>query len=139
MPCLEIIMPRTDTEMKAKIARLLTDVFDRETQFGAEIFGIHFIEYDFGDTASGGKIIDKNDSRPYLHFKLFIPRINRATKSALVKGFSSVFAKAVNNPLWLPVIHICEHAYDNVGAEGDILSQKIPELAERAFYYDLSE
>lgn len=44
----------------------------------------------------------------------------------------------MKKPAWQPVIHLCEHPYDNVGVEGKLLSELYPELAQRPYYYDLS-
>ncbi|MCP4633614.1 MAG: hypothetical protein GY855_11865 [candidate division Zixibacteria bacterium] len=137
MPCLEIVMPREDIEIKRSLAGKLTDAFSNSTGFPGEIFGIHFIEYDIGDTASGGDLWDNSAEIPYLHFKLFCPRINRKTKQAVVSSFTETFIKCFGKPEWKPVIHICEHSYDNVGVNGQLLSDAYEECADRQFYYDL--
>ena len=36
-----------------------------------------------------------------------------------------------------PVIHIQEHPYDNVGVDGELLSDLFPELVKRKFDYPL--
>ena len=52
---------------------------------------------------------------------------------------SGIFAEVVGQTSWEPVIHSCEHPYDNVAIEVELLSDKFPELANREFYYGLSD
>lgn len=130
-------MPRTDPETKAALAKDLTEAFTAATPFPAEIFGIRFAEYDPGHAASGGRIITSDDERPYLHMLFYSPRLDRKTKQALVKGLTEAFTKVLGKPAWKPVIHLCEHPYDNVGVDGQLLSDAYSELAEREFYYPL--
>ncbi len=139
MPCLEISLPNTDTETKEKLTIGLTEAFDKATKFGAEIFGIRFHEYEFGQVASGGKLCDNNTPRPYLHMLLYCPRINRETKQNLVHSFTKAFTQAAGNDDWKPVIHICEHPYDNVGVNGELLSDAIEELKNQKFYYEVTD
>ena len=137
MPCLEITMPKTETQIKAKLAQELTKAFDQSTEFGAEIFGIRFNEYQWGDAASGGVICDKTTGRPYIHMLMYCPRVGRVTKQKLVESFSSVFTSVLSKEDWKPVIHICEHPYDNVGVNGKLLSDSYEELTKSEFYYEL--
>ena len=139
MPCLEISMPKVDTETKEKLSDGLTKAFAETTKFGAEIFGIRYHEYDAGQSASGGTVWDGRSGRPYLHMLLYIPRINRATKQMLVEKFSSSFVEVIGKENWLPVIHICEHPYDNVGVDGKLLSDQYDACAKSKFYYDVEE
>jgi hypothetical protein len=46
--------------------------------------------------------------------------------------------EVMGKPDWKPVIHLCEHPYDNVGVDGQLLSDSYEELAGRKYYYDLS-
>lgn len=137
MPCLEISMPVTNTVVKQKLVAGLTEAFDKSTTFGAAIFGIRFHEYEANCAASGGKIWDGQTGRPYLHLLLYCPRVERTTKQNLVKSLTTAFTTAVGKDDWKPVIHICEHAYDNVGVEGSLLSDSIEALADSKFYYEL--
>ncbi len=139
MPCLEISMPRVDAETKEKLSDALTKVFDESTKFGAEIFGIRYHEYDIGQSASGGTVWDGRSGRPYLHMLLYIPRIDRATKQMLVEKFSQAFVQVIGKENWVPVIHICEHPYDNVGVEGKLLSDQYDACAKSKFYYDVGD
>lgn len=139
MPCLEISMPRTTDEIRQELATQLTKAFAEATLFPADIFGIRFHEYETLRASIGGKLYEDSEERPYLHMLLYCPRINRETKQRLVSSFTEVFVKVSGEPRWAPVIHICEHPYDNVGVDGQLLSDNYPELAERKFYYNLDD
>ena len=137
MPCLEISMPTTDRETKQVLANDLTRAFAEATDFPAEIFGIRFLEYADGEAASGGVLIDSKAERPYIHFLLYCPRITRTVKQRLVADFTCIYTKLVGKEHWWPVIHICEHPYDNVGVEGKLLSDAYEQCRDSKFYYDL--
>lgn len=122
---------------KQKVAAALTEAFAATTPFGVDVFGIRFFEYDWGDTAVGGSLVEEGSSTVYLHFLLYCPRLQRLAKLKLVGALSQAFTNAMENSEWLPVIHICEHPYDNVGVGGKILSEAYAECAQREFYYDL--
>jgi 4-oxalocrotonate tautomerase len=138
MPCLEITMPRIDHATKARLASELTAAFAEATGFEPEIFGISFREYEPGEAAHGGKLWD-GSGVPHLHFLLYIPRISRAAKQRVAAGFTGVFGACLGKPDWVPVIHIDEHPYDNVGVDGRILSELHPPLEKLAFYYPLTD
>ncbi len=137
MPCLEIAMPALDESVRAKLAEGLTDRFDEVTPFGKEIFGILFREYGPSMAASGGELCRDTKSRPYLHFLFYCPRISRSTKQKLIAGWTEDFCECLGQPDWKPVIHICEHAYDNVGVEGRLLSDAYEACADSQFYSEL--
>ena len=137
MPCLEISMPKTDIRTKKRLAEKLTTSFATVSNFDAEIFGIRFLEYENNSASSGGKLCDGSENSPYLHFVLYCPKITRTTKKKLAESLTSAFIEAVENISWKPVIHICEHPYDNVVVDGQLLSDAFEECAERKFYYDL--
>ncbi len=139
MPCLELSMPKTDADTKAKLSEALTKVFDDSNKFPAEIFGIRYHEYDAGQSSNGGTVWDGRSGRPYLHMLLYIPRIDRPTKQMLVEKFSQAFVEVIGKADWLPVIHICEHPYDNVGVEGKLLSDLYDACAKSKFYYDVGD
>ena len=137
MPCLEIAMPKVDTQTKAQLADRLTEAFATVSGFPAEIFGVNFKEYEPGAASSGGHLWDGGDSRPYLHFLLYSPRLKRSVKQKLVTTLSATFADCVGHAHWIPVIHLCEHPYDNVGVDGKLLSDCYDECAKSRFYYEL--
>ena len=70
---------------------------------------------------------------------MYIPRIDRKTKQTLVDSFTKAFTDSVGNDDWKPVIHICEHPYDNVGVEGQLLSDAYEACANAKFYYDVED
>ncbi len=137
MPCLEISMPRADDATRERLARELTRAVATATGHPAEILGIRFMEYEPGEVALGGTLWRDPEKRPYLHILLYIGRLGRAAKQALVSEVSKTFAECVERADWLPVIHIAEHPYDNVGVEGALLSDAYEQCRERPFYYDL--
>ncbi len=137
MPCLEISVPVLDLETKHRVAHALTEAFAATTSFGADIFGIRFFEYAPGMAAIGGRLLETGSPNPYLHFSLYCPRLKRENKQKLVAALSQAFSVAVENPQWVPIIHICEHPYDNVAVAGKLLSDTHEECAKRQFYYDL--
>ena len=61
------------------------------------------------------------------------PAIDAAVKQTL----TAAFTETSGQPDWKPVIHICEHHYDNVGVEGKLLSDACEQYAAAMFYYEL--
>ena len=139
MPCLEIGMPRIDAVLKATLAKKLTEEFSEAAGFPADIFGIRFLEYDYGQVASGGELSTAESERPYLHMLLYCPRLKRDLKQKVVATLTSTFCAVLNRPDWKPVIHICEHPYDNVGVDGSLLSDTYEQCRSAEFYYPLPE
>lgn len=139
MPCIEVTMPETDAKTKELLSTKLTDAFAEASGIPAEIFGIRYNEFAAGTTASGGKIWNGGDERPYLHMILYSPRLNRATKQKLVASLTQAFVEGIGNPEWKPVIHLAEHPFDNVGVDGQLLSDAFEGCANRKFYYDLQD
>lgn len=137
MPCLEISMPCLDIDIKRKLAARLTDVFVKIVQIEADIFGIVFHEYRNGQAAQGGKLFESDHDRPFLHMVLYCPKIGQSSKSKIIESFTNVFIECTAQPTWKPVVHICEHPYNNIGFDGKPLSEQYPELRERPFYYFL--
>lgn len=137
MPCLEITVPKLESKIKERVAVLLTEAFASATPFGSDIFGIRFFEYSANDVAIGGKLLDERSDKIYLHFLLYCPRLKRSAKQKLILALTDAFTKATENENWKPVIHICEHPYDNVGVDGKLLSDAYEACANRNFYYDL--
>lgn len=73
-----------------------------------------------------------------MHFLLYCPRIDRIAKQNIVKNFTQAYTDCIGKPDWKPVIHICEHFYDNVGVEGELLSDTYEECAKSKYYYELN-
>ncbi len=139
MPCLDITMPKVAKDIKEKLSAKLTEAFAASTGFPGDIFGIHYIEYDTGNAASGGKLSDGKSGRPYLHMILYTPRLRRSVKQKVVAALTTAFIDVTGEPEWKPVIHITEHPYDNVGVDGKLLSDTYEECANRKFYYGLPD
>ncbi|MDF1544823.1 MAG: hypothetical protein P1R58_06930 [bacterium] len=139
MPCLEVTLPKVEAGVKATLAKELTTAFCSATGFPVEIFGILFREYEYGRAASGGEICSDSDTRPYLHMVLYCPRLKRSAKQKVVKSLTESFCSVVGRIEWRPVLHICEHPYDNVGVDGKLLSDSFEQCREAEFYYPLTE
>ncbi len=139
MPSLEISIPRLDATIKHRVAHALTEAFAASTPFGADIFGIRFFEYDPGAVYVGGRIADEASDHPYLHFLFYCPRLKRDGKQKLATALTQAFIVSTGKPSWQPIIHICEHPYDNVAVEGRLLSDAYEECAKRKFYYELPQ
>lgn len=135
MPCLEITLPDTDIATRKKLASALTAALAASTRFDADIFGIRFLSYGAGEAAVGG-VLSEDSERPYVHFLLYCPRISRTTKQKLIADLTATFIAVTGRETWIPVIHISEHPYDNIGVDGRLLSDSHEECAKRAFYYD---
>ena len=130
MPCLEVTLPRTDLATKRELSSRLTDLVEEVAGFEREIFRIRFSEYEPGEAATAGKLWDGENGVPYLHLVLYCPRLKRTTKQKLVESFMRVFPEIMKRPAWFPVVHICEHPYDNIGGSGTWQPTR-PGLAER--------
>lgn len=139
MPCLEIIMPEITQEKRETLSKNLTEAFADATGFPADIFGIHFQEYRRGEVALGGKLWKGEEGRPYIHLVLYCPRLRREVKQKLVEGLTKQFIESIEKTDWKPVIHLCEHPYDNVGVDGKLLSDAYEECAGSEFYYPLPQ
>jgi phenylpyruvate tautomerase PptA (4-oxalocrotonate tautomerase family) len=138
MPCLDISLPRTTLAHKERLMERLTQIAFDLCGFEPEIFRIRFWEYDIGEAGVGGKLWDGKDYA-HLHFILYSPRLKKSVKKTLMEQWSAAFTEIMGRLDWNPVIHICEHPYDNVGARGTALWECHPEVRDRKFYYDLPE
>jgi phenylpyruvate tautomerase PptA (4-oxalocrotonate tautomerase family) len=139
MPYLHVVMPEVSRETRARLAARLTEVFATTAGFDPQLFGIYFSEYPPQQTSMNGRLWDGQSGPPFLHFVLYCPRVGREVKRALVEEFTEAFSTCLAVPGWKPVVHICEHPYDNIGVDGALLSDAYEECANRPFYYSLSE
>ena len=139
MPCLEFISPELTQNQRSRLAEELTQAFADITGFEREIFGIHFVPYGKGGAALGGEVWDGEMGKPLVHLLFYSPRFTRGIKQRIVREFTSIVKGVVGNPSWRPVIHLNEHSYDNVGVDGELLSDRYRELRARKFYYDLGD
>lgn len=123
MPSLEISIPKTQTKKLEAIASSLTNAFiSASPGFDKKDFHIFFREY---ENAAIGGIIWKDGKAP-IHLHLMCPRIRLTVKQNIVKSLTDILSGAFENSD--VIIHISEHPYDNVGVNGEILSELIPEL-----------
>lgn len=134
MPCIEISMKKTAKETKAELAKAVTDAFCGATGHPREILHVKFFEHENCDCFIGGAAVD--DSSPYIHMLVYCPRIKRTAKVAFVESVSKAFTGILKSED-SPIVHICEHPYDNVGVGGKILTDRFEECAKRSFYYEL--
>lgn len=137
MPCVEISLPKVNREIKEALATELTEAFSSSTGHPAEIFGLRFFEYEHEAAASGGKLFMGENSAPYLHMLVYCPRLKRSTKEKMGAALTDAFVRATKKSNWVPVIHICEHPYDNVVVGGKLLSNAYEECGKRSYYYEL--
>jgi len=137
MPCMEVTLPRLDKESKGRLAGSLTDAYADSTGLDRERIGIRFQEYGEGETAYAGKLDQGAGGRPYVHVVLYCPRQNREVKQEIVRRVNAGLRDTLDLAGCRPVIHIQEHAYDNVGVDGELLSDRFPELVKKKFYYPL--
>lgn len=139
MPSLEITLPQIDLEIRKTLARRLTEDFSQALGFPPDLLGIRFAEYRPEEVAVGGVLVLEAQGRNHVHLLLYSPRISREKKrkfGALVhRSFQQIFPDEGISP----VIHICEHPYDNIVIEGELLSDKYEECRQSEFYYPLEK
>lgn len=137
MPCLELSLPPVPRETRVALAAGLTEAFCAATGHPPELFSVRFFEVDAGMASVGGRLCDEEGASPYLHLLLYCPRLKRSVKQRVGAALTEAFTRAVRRSDWTPVIHVCEHPYDNVVVEGRLLTDSYEDLAKRAFYYEL--
>lgn len=137
MPCIEVSLPKINRETRVALAAGLTEAFCSSTGHPAGIFGLRFFEYEQTAAATGGKLCDSPGVSPYLHMLVYCPRLKRSIKQKVGAALTNAFARATKQPEWLPVIHICEHPFDNIVVGGKLLTDVYEDCAKRSFYYEL--
>ena len=140
MPSLQVLLPKTDLKTRGAFAFLLTKAFVDATEgrFDKNDFAVFFHEYGMGFASIGGKLWDDEDDFAPVHIELSCPRLSRGQKKDIVELFTKALKEAGNKD-WVVVIHISEHPYDNVGVSGKLLSDLIPGLSEKKFYYETKD
>lgn len=131
MPCIEMSLPESARELRAPIARAITDAFSAVTGHPAEIVGVRFFEYREGEAFVGGR------PGPYFHMLVYSPRLKRSVKQKLASALAEAVTRASGHETWRPTIHLCEHPYDNVVVDGQLLSDAFEACAKKPFYYEL--
>ncbi len=69
------------------------------------------------------------------HIVVYCPRLVREKKVACVAALTEAFERSTGLGAENLVIHIEEHSYDNIAVGGQLLTDAIPELAERERLY----
>lgn len=138
MPFLDITLPRTSAEIKKQLITKLTDAAE-SAGFERQIFRVCIREYEIGDAGRAGVPWTGGEEAPPLHLVLYTPHLPVRMKKDAIEKFSAAFQAVMARPDWLPIVHILEYAYDNLGIHGHISWEFHPELRERKFYNNLSE
>ena len=73
------------------------------------------------------------------HIDIQGPRLSRAKKAAVVAGVTKAYCEATGMDPEHLIIHLSEHPYDNIGVGGQLLTDAIPELRDRPWYYPLDD
>jgi phenylpyruvate tautomerase PptA (4-oxalocrotonate tautomerase family) len=123
MPCLEISMPRQNPSIRERLTRALTNDFAENANYDVSALGIRFYEYYTGEAANGGINWDGKTGKPYIHFKLYIPKRTEQEKRDLIKAFTSSFTRCTGRPDWEPVIYFIELDDDSIGFGGESLAE----------------
>lgn len=136
MPCIEVTLPAQSAATRAALASALTESFCAATGHDPTIVGVLFHQYAEGAASVGGRLWD-GAGVPFLHVVVLCPRLRRSAKQVVVQAMTEAFSQAVGRPEWRPVLHLAEHPYDNVGVDGQLLSDRYEACAKRRFYYEL--
>lgn len=139
MPYLEVSMPKVDRRTKELLSARLTETFTACTGFAEGTLGIRYLEYEVGGAANGGQLWDGRTGKPYLHLVFYSPRLRHAEKQKLVEAMTMAFVECLGKPQWKPVIFISEYPYENVGVNGELLSEVYEDGVKREFYYHLPD
>lgn len=134
MPFLEICMPRMDPRKTESLASRINEEFIDATGFEDEILRIQFMAYDPDTLATGGQVAAGNS---FVHMILYTPRLRFDVKRSIVSGLTQVFREASEESNFQVMIHIHEFPYDNIGLDGQLLTDTDDELASRPYYYVL--
>ena len=65
------------------------------------------------------------------HIVIYSPRLSRDVKVRCAEAVTQAFETATGLSSDLLTIHFEEHSYDNIAVGGKLLTDSIPELAER--------
>ncbi len=141
MPFIEIVIPAFSPAQREAFAGEITDAFSRIAGFPKDILAVYMNYYQIGGDkiTVAGKYIPLFSDKAYLHIAVFSPRLKKAAKREVIAEFTSIAERVFEGKCASPVIHLNEHAYDNIGVNGKMLSELYPELAERTFYYSTND
>src|SRR5688572_18998655 len=130
MPWMEVTIPRSDNAIKEQLLARLNQEFIDATGFEDEILYIRFSELDPGSAGAAGRI---SENESLAHVILYTPRMRFDVKRSVVAGIT----KALEIMKAKPLIHILEFPYDNIGVDGNLLTDVDDELASRPYYFVL--
>lgn len=134
MPFLEIRMPTMARSKTESLAARINQEFIDATGFEDEILRIQFMTYDPDTLATSGQLAGANS---FVHMILYSPRLRFDVKRSIVSGLTQAFREASGDQNFHVMIHIHEFPYDNIGLDGQLLTDTDDELASRPFYYVL--
>jgi phenylpyruvate tautomerase PptA (4-oxalocrotonate tautomerase family) len=130
MPWMEVTIPKTDQQIKEQLTASLNQQFIDATGFEDEVLYIRFSEFDSASAGASGQL---SQAESFAHVILYTPRMRFDVKRSVVAGLTSAFDLIKIKPL----IHILEFPYDNIGADGQLLTDADDELASRPYYFVL--
>ena len=130
MPWMEVTIPKTDRQKIEQLLAKLNQEFIDGTGFEDEILYVRFSEFETGTAGASGQISQEPN---FAHVVLYTPRLRFDIKRSVIAGLTRAFEIVSAKPL----IHILEFPYDNIGVEGQLLTDADDELASRPYYYVL--
>ncbi len=129
---MNVTIPRTDAGSKQELSSRLNQEFIDATGFETEVLFIRFSEYEAGDVAASG-LLYSGAGEAFAHVVLYAPRLRFDVKRSLVASITNI----LESKNWKCLIHLLEVPYDNIGMNGQLLTDADDELASRPFYYML--
>jgi phenylpyruvate tautomerase PptA (4-oxalocrotonate tautomerase family) len=130
MPWMEVTIPKTDQRKKEQLIGALNQEFIDATGFEDEVLYVRFSEVEEGSAGASGKI---EQQIQFAHVVVFTPRMRFDVKRSVVAGIT----RALETVSAKPLIHIVEFPYDNIGVDGQLLTDADEELASRPYYFVL--
>jgi len=127
MPWMEVTIRKTDSSVKEQLLERLNREFIDATGFEDEVLYIRFSEFEKGELGESGALSERNVA----HVVLYCPRLRFDVKRSLASGLTNAFEGTGATPF----LHILEFPYENIGANGVLLTDADEELASRPFYY----
>lgn len=131
MPWMEVTMPADVAGVKEQFVARLNQEFIDATGFEDEVLYVRFSEFDPGSAGAGGTI---SKDQTFAHVVLYTPRMRFDVKRSVVAGITNAFDQLLKIK---PLIHIMEFPYDNIGVDGQLLTDTDEELASRPYYFVL--
>jgi phenylpyruvate tautomerase PptA (4-oxalocrotonate tautomerase family) len=130
MPWMEVTIPTSDKAVRQELIASLNQQFIDATGFEDEVLYIRFSEFEPEMAGAAGTI---SPDHTFAHLILYTPRMRFDVKRSVVAGLTRAFESLKIKPL----IHILEFPYDNIGVNGELLTDADDELASRPYYFVL--